>query len=159
MLKTDYEEAAELPILILTSTGSAVTGLSHTSVTCYIKKATTGVWTAKTLTAANWREEGSGLYHILFTADDFDEYGNFLYRVSDGTNYSSNIVLIADYLTESAQIQALHDLIASRVSKDDIIARERALDEQVDYLDKLYEQMDNSIRQLQEAVANLRIRS
>lgn len=158
MLKTDYEEAAELPLLMHTSAGSAVTGLAHTSVTCYIKKAT-GLWVTKTLTAANWREEGSGVYHILFTADDFDEYGNFLYRVSDGTNYSTNIVLVTDYLTESAQIQALHDLIASRVSKDDIIARERALDEQVDYLDKLYEQMDNSIRQLQEAVANLRIRS
>jgi len=158
MYNTNYSEAADIPVILFTSAGSAITGAAHTSVTVQYKKYGDSSWATKTMSAANWTEESGGLYYINFSAAELDTYGTFSFKVVHASGYYTGMVNVSDYATEATQLSAIYALIATKVNKDDILDRERALDVQVAYLQKLYAEMLDDVREIGRQVAGLRRR-
>ena len=71
-------------ICILTAVDGVtpVTGVVFGSVTCEYRKAGAASFTAKTVTAPNFRELGNGFYGITFTAGELDTLGVFAWVVN-----------------------------------------------------------------------------
>ena len=158
MFNTDFNEAADLPVDLFTSAGAAITGALYSSVTVQYKKYGGAVWVTKTMSGANWTEDAGGLYYISFTADELDTYNTFQYKVVHASGYFVGLINVSDYATEAASLSSIYSLIATKVSKNDIIDREVSLDKQVAYLQKLYAGMLDDIRELERQAAGLRRR-
>lgn len=158
MMKADYNNEGELPVALFTSGGAAIVGATAASVVVKYKKYQATSWATKTMSAANWREVGGGLYYITFTAGETDTYGVFAYWVTHTNGVAFNLVQIDDYATEAAILQDIYDRLATKVNKLDIMDRERDLDSQVKALARSYEQAMDDITHLQNEVAVLNTR-
>jgi hypothetical protein len=158
MFNTDYNQSADLPVFLFTSAGVAITGALHTAVTVYYKKQGATSWTTKVMSASNWTESSGGLYYITFTPTELNTYGNFWFRTVHASGYYVGGVTITDYATEATSLANIYTLISTKVNKDDILDRERALDTQVSYLQKLYNEMLTDIQEINNQLAGLRRR-
>ena len=158
MLKIDYNAAQELQVSLFTSSGSAITGAAHGDVTCYYKKEGASSWTTKTLDSGNWREDGSGLYYVTFDSTDTDTYGTFVYRVVHANGYFTGHATITDWASEATQLQNIYDLLATKVNKEALLERERALDNQLTRLIKMADELDNAYTELITDIAYLKNR-
>jgi hypothetical protein len=158
MMKADHNTEGEMPIALFDASGTAITGALASSVTVKYKKYNDTSWSTKSMSGANWREAGSGLYYISFTAAETDTYGAFSYWVAHASGVGFNIVQIDDYATEAATLQAIYDRLGTKVNKLDIIDRERDLDNQLKSLARAYEQALDDITHLQNEVAALQAR-
>ena len=154
----DYNTEQEAPVLLLTSLGSSIVGAVAGDITFYFKKNGASSWTSKTLNASTWRESGSGIYYVTFSASDTDTYGTFLWRATHASGYAADVAEITDYATEAALLQDIYDLIATKANKSDISDRERALDNQLDALAKAYSSQSDAISHLQMQIAALKAR-
>lgn len=63
-------------------TGDPRTGITFSQIDVSFKKATDITFLLKTLTAPEFRENGNGVYEILFSASDLAVVGSFLYVVN-----------------------------------------------------------------------------
>ena len=158
MYNTDYSAAADLPVSLFTSAGVAITGAAYSSITVYYQKYGASAWASKTMSAANWTEDAGGLYYITFLATELDTYGLFKYRVVHASGYYTGMVTVSDYATEADSLSTIYATIATKVNKNDIIEREVALDRQVAYLQRLYADMLDDIREVERQLAGLRRR-
>jgi hypothetical protein len=64
-------------------TGSPRTGIIFSQVDVSYKKASQAVFSVKTLLVTDFRENGNGVYEILFSAAELDTIGSFLYVVNN----------------------------------------------------------------------------
>lgn len=158
MLKADHNIEGELPVALFTAAGAAITGATAGSIVAKYKKYGATSWITKTMSGANWREAGSGLYYITFTAGETDTYGLFNYWVEHTNGYGINAVQIDDYATEAATLQAIYDRMATKVNKLDILDRERDLDNQIKFLGRSYDEVMDDVIHLQSEVAALQAR-
>lgn len=75
--------ATWLPFVAVdTDDGSPRTGIIFSEVDVSYKKSDQSVFNVKSLTAPDFRENGSGVYEILFTGAELDTLGTFLYVVN-----------------------------------------------------------------------------
>ena len=65
------------------NTGGARLGILDSQVDVVFKKNTQAAFQVKTIDVNNWRENGLGVYEILFLAGDLDITGSFLYVVTN----------------------------------------------------------------------------
>ena len=157
MFRVDYNVETEVPVTLLTSGRNAIAGAADTDVTVYIKKYG-GAWTAKSLSAAQWREVGSGLYYMTLTAAETDTYGTMFYHVDHASGYYGSALQVEDYNTEAVLLQDIYDDMKTRVSKEDILTRERVLDEQNNWVARRIPEMTDEMTQLNLQIIALRRR-
>lgn len=158
MYSANYNEEADIQVVLFTSAGAAISGATHSDVTVQYQKYGSATWTTKTMSAANWTEDTGGIYYITFAAADFDTYGLFKFRVVHASGYYTGAVNVSDYATEANLLASIYATVAAKVNKDDIIERERAIDTQVAYVQKLYASMLDDVRGINHQLAGLRCR-
>lgn len=69
------------------NTGLPRTGILFNQIDVSLKKSTQSIFQAKAITGPEFRENGSGVYEVLFSNTDLNTIGSFLYIVN------SNVVL------------------------------------------------------------------
>jgi hypothetical protein len=60
-------------------TGSPRTGITSTQIDVSYKKSTQSTFNLKVITPSDFRENGSGVYELLFSTSELDTLGSFLY--------------------------------------------------------------------------------
>jgi len=81
--------------------GTPKTGLAHTDVAVFIRKAGEAGYSLKTITALDWEDRGDGNYALQFTAANFDTIGQFRYRISPVTGgdfviYDDDVIVVEE---------------------------------------------------------------
>lgn len=74
--------AADLVTILTTTGGVPATGILFSGVTALFRKEGAASFTAKTITALNFDEIGSGVYTISFTAAELNTLGSFTWVVN-----------------------------------------------------------------------------
>jgi hypothetical protein len=122
-------------VLIITETDglTAKTGVLFSAVTALYRKAGQASFTAKTVTALNWREIGSGWYGLTFTAAELDTLGVFLAVVTTAgasqSNTEADIIAAASASTPPPAVQTcilnghVTDVLGNPVSGAAVSAR------------------------------------
>lgn len=85
---------AEVVFIALDDADDVVTGLAYTDVTVEYKKYDSDVFVPKTLVSADWEEIGDGVYTILFSEDELDVAGAFVFKV-EGDDIATHIEIIS----------------------------------------------------------------
>jgi hypothetical protein len=84
-MATDVTQSVEtwLPFTALDAgTGTPRTGIVFSEIDVQIKKASDAALSSKTITAPEFRELGSGVYEVLYSAADLSEIGSFLFVIN-----------------------------------------------------------------------------
>jgi hypothetical protein len=142
---------------MLDTSGDPVYAIAYGDVTVTYKKFGDAAWSVKTVGINDWSAQAAGRYLLLFSADELDTDGTFVFRVAESGSdtFTGDFDLTSNWTGTTDMMIDLLNGLSSKVSQESASTAQRLTDESIETLSLKWDEYDTEIVHLQRQIATL----
>jgi hypothetical protein len=138
--------SASLAVRLLDGSDDPVMGITYDQLTVRYKKQG-GSWTVKSVQVAEWTEGADGRYMLVFSAEELDTEGKFVFLVEapGATTMTGDIDIVLDWATTVDMLTTLLNGLASKVTSSSASLAKQQQDEAIEALNDRVDTVSSTI--------------